>query len=186
MKLGELVLPWGRHIISEKRTESPFKDIEDIALGAGEIWFSRKGRMRERYQEAAWKLLQHLTPAVISDREFYQQTDGKTHRNIIDLLWTLVPMGSDGLVEFMQGSTHEIIVSYLQGIVSHQITIMDSSGIDNKKAVADGSMESYKVEMASHLRKTSEVRPHYLDLISPIIGLPLPPKRQSPDPPVKC
>ena len=181
MKLGELVFSRRLPTALERRVETaPFKKIEDIVLRAGDIWFDMGDKKTERFQKAADNLLKHLTPAVASNPDFYQKVDGKTHNRVLDLLGTFVPREENDLVEFTKGPIHGLIVSYLRGIVVHRVMMP----LD-KTRIADGSLDDYKVRMASHLRLHSALPNHYLELIYPEVGLPLPPKRQSPYPLVK-
>lgn len=168
MRLESLALPWSCHRVAEKRVESPFRDIEEIALKAGLIWFDNRGNNRERFKEAADNLLKHLTPAIVSNPDFYQKVDGKVHDWALELLGTVIPREDEKeLAKFMEGPVHRMVIPYLREIIAHKVTMpLDP---------VESNPEPYKARIASRLRLRFPNR--YLDLISQEIGLPVPPKR---------
>ena len=131
--------------------------IEKIALNAGKIWFDRKKNKIERYRTEAEKLLSLITPELLEDSSFYGRFTPNAHIRVLQLLNEFVPKGKSE--EFQSGPSHEIVFSYLVGLIGHKGLISpDQNGVD--------TMSMDNVNMAvRRLHSESGMPKYYLDAI---------------------
>lgn len=138
--------------------------IEKMTASAIHVWFDRKGRKDERFKEKAQQLLECLSPEVLSDPRFYQEINGPTHLDGLEILVRLIPQNDKAV--------HGTFVAYLHGIVSHRVTMTHPS-IHGEKIDVDGQDGDYKKKLGPYLRIFLDLPADYLDMIYREVGLPV-------------
>lgn len=180
MIIGEILRRFHQSTgVDNQPSNSEFSQIRNICLRANNIWSDRKDRKKERYQEAASKLLFHLKPEVLSNPQFYQEINWQTHREVLELLGRFVPSKpGEEFARFMESSACSTMVSYLQGILLHKVTITEQA-LSGLKVVVDGESSDYKEKVARYLYRFSDIPCHFLDVVYPRLGLPVIPQKSS-------
>lgn len=131
-------------------SDSKFSPIVEIAYTGAGIWHDdKKGDRRKRHRDVADILLPHLTPAILSDPQFYRSVPGEVHMFALELLASLFPEQQEDLGKFKQSREHKTIVSYLKGIVENPVTIFANT--DKTRKDLDGQGSYYKERLEDYL-----------------------------------